>query len=198
MGWGSAPHEGHEARLLRDGQMVGVWGAETDRESTGVLAVLCSCGWRGDGLYRDYGLNAEGSRWWPDLDVGAQDQAMHDEWWQQHMAPLVEPHSDSVLMLGRDAGGLRRFLAGQPVHAGTALELRLPDDEWVVVRAAREDADPVADVYEWNWDVAARPRAYLALGGRGEDLGYAPVVEFSLPVNAELRWPAEPMGRRLL
>jgi hypothetical protein len=71
------------------------------------------------------------------------------------------------------------------VHAGTALELRLPDDRWVVIR------------YEWNWDTAARPRAYLALGGRGERLGYAPNVEFPLPERAELRWPAEPMGRRL-
>ena len=90
-----------------------------------------------------------------------------------------------MFVLGQDAGGLRHFLGGRPVHAGTALELRLPDDEWVVVR------------YEWSWDVAVRPRAYLALGARGEELGYAPVVEFSLPQGAELRWPAEPRGRRL-
>jgi len=53
MRWGSSPHEGYEARPLRDGRMVGEWSAETDRESTGVLAVLCSCGWRGDRLYRE-------------------------------------------------------------------------------------------------------------------------------------------------
>ena len=185
MGWGSPPHEGYEARLLRDGRMVGVWSAETNRESTGYLAVLCSCGWRGDGLYHDWGAKPDGGRWWPDLDSEAQDQAMHDEWWNRHMASMVDPDPANLLALGSDAGGLRHFLASQPVHAGTYLELRLPDDRWVVIR------------YEWNWDVAARPRAYLALGGRGEDLGYAPVVEFSLPVNAELRWPAEPMGRRL-
>jgi hypothetical protein len=43
-----------------------------------------------------------------------------------------------------------------------------------------------------------RPRAYLALGGRGEALGYAEQVAFALPERADLRWPAEPMGRRLL
>jgi hypothetical protein len=40
MGWGDAPHEGYQARLQRDGRMVGEWSAETDRESTGYLAVL--------------------------------------------------------------------------------------------------------------------------------------------------------------
>jgi hypothetical protein len=185
MGWGSAPHEGCEARMLRPGRMVSEWSAETNRESTGTLAVLCSCGWRGDGLYRDWGSKSEGERWWPNLDVEAQDQAMYDEWRREHMAPLVDPDPDSILVLGSDAGGLRHFLAGQPVHAGTYLELRLPDDRWVVIR------------YEWSWDPAARPRAHLALGGRGEVLGYAEHVEFAMPERAELRWPAEPMGLRL-
>jgi hypothetical protein len=103
----------------------------------------------------------------------------------QAHGPLVDPDPSSILVLGADAGGPRHFLAGQPVHAGTALELRLPGDRWIVVR------------YEWSWDVAARPRAYLALGGRGERLGYAEQVEFSIPERAELRWPAEPRGRRL-
>jgi hypothetical protein len=185
MGWGDPPHEGYQARLLRDGRMVGEWSAETDRESTGHVVVVCTCGWQG-GRYRDDGLNAEGQRWWPDLDAGAESDAAFTEWRQRHMAPLVDPDPSSVLVLGTDAGGLRHFLAGQSVHAGTALELRLPDERWVVIR------------YEWNWDPAVRPLAYLALGGRGEEMGYAPVVEFSLPERAELRWPAEPMGRRLL
>jgi hypothetical protein len=185
MGWGDPPHEGHEARLLRDGRMVGEWSAETNRESTGLAVVLCSCGWRGDEVYRDAGLNADGERWWPDLDASAESDAAFKEWRFEHMAPLVDPDPDSVLLLGTDAGGLRHFLAGQPVHAGTALELRLPDDRWILVR------------YEWSWDTAVRPRAYLALGGRGEALGYAELVAFPLPERAELRWPAEPMGRRL-
>ena len=185
MGWGDPPHEGYEARLLRDGRLLSEWSAETSRESTGHVVVCCSCGWQG-GRYRDEGLNAEGRRWWPDLDAEAESDAAYRDWWANHMAPMVEPDPASVLVLGGDAGGLRHFLAGQPVHAGTYLELRLPDERWVVVR------------YEWNWQAGVRPRAYLALGGRGEGLGYAPVVEFSLPENAELRWPAEPLGRRLL
>lgn len=184
MGWGSPPHEGYEARLLRDGRLTSEWSAETSRESTGYVVVICSCGWQG-GRYRDEGLNAEGRRWWPDLDAEAESDAAYRDWWSNHMAPMVEPDPGSVLVLGTDAGGPRHFLAGRPVHAGTFLELRLPDDRWVVVR------------YEWNWDPSVRPRAYVALGGRGEALGYAPVVEFSLPEKAELRWPAEPGGRLL-
>jgi hypothetical protein len=185
MGWGNPPHEGYEARVLRDGRLISEWSAETNRESTGHVLVCCSCGWRG-GRYRDSGLNAKGKRWWPDLDADAEMWAAFDEWRQEHLAPLVDPDPDSVLVLGEDAGDLRHFLADRPVHAGTYLELRLPDDRWVVVR------------YEWNWDTNVRPRAHLALGGRGEALGYVPVVEFSLPENAEVRWPAEPLGRRLL
>ncbi len=63
-------------------------------------------------------------------------------------------------------------------RAGTALELRLRGDVWVRVR------------YEWSWDPAKPPMAYLALGGRGEELGYEPgPVAFPLPERAELRWP---------
>ncbi len=92
----------------------------------------------------------------------------------------MEPDPARILGLGRDAGGLRHFLDRRPVHAGTVLELRLLDDVWVRVR------------YEWNWDVDQLPRAYLALGGRGEELGYTPgSVSFPLPATAELRWPEE-------
>jgi hypothetical protein len=184
VGWGSPPHEGFEARLLRDGRLLSEWSAETNQQSTGHVLIRCSCGWQG-GRYRDTGLNAEGGRWWPDLDAEAESDAAYREWRHQHMAPLVDPDPDSVLVLGADTGGLRHFLAGRPVHAGTALELRMPDDRWLVVR------------YEWSWEPSQRPRAHLALGGRGEALGYAEQVEFSLPERAELRWPAESMGRLL-
>jgi hypothetical protein len=137
MGWGDPPREGYQARLLRGGRLVSGWSAETDYDSTGYVVVACTCGWRG-GRYRDPGLNAEGMRWWPDLDAGANSDAAFKECRQEHMAPLVDPDPASVLVLGSDAGGLRHFLAGEPVHAGTYLELRLPDDRWVVVR------------YEWN------------------------------------------------
>jgi len=118
--------------------------------------------------------------------VIAESWAAYDEWRQEHMASLVDPDPDSVLVLGQDAGGPRHFLAGRPVHAGTYLELRLADDRWVVIR------------YEWSWEPEQRPRAYLALGGRGEAMGYTPEVVFSLPEKAGLRWPGEPLGMRLL
>jgi hypothetical protein len=176
MGWGDEPHEGHTARLLRDGRLRAVWSAETNNESTGYVVVSCSCGWRG-GRYKDDG-SGPGGRWWPDLDAEAEDQAAHDEWWHRHMAPMVEPDPDRLLVLSTDLGGMRHFLAGRPVHAGTVLEMRLLDDVWVRVR------------YEWSWSAAVPPRGYLALGGRGEDLGYTPgSVCFPLPETAELRWP---------
>jgi hypothetical protein len=184
MGWGDPPHEGYGARVLRDGRLTGEWSAETNRESTGYVIASCGCGWRG-GRYKDEGLDAQGRRWWPDLDAEAEDQAAHDEWWHRHMAPMVDPDPARLLVLGRDSGGMRHFLANQPVHAGTGLELRLADDVWVRVR------------YEWSYMAAEPPRAYLALGGRGEELGYEPgPVSFLLPTRAELRWPAgEGRGR---
>lgn len=176
MGWGEPPHEGFTARLLRDGRLTSEWSQRTGQESSGFVVVCCTCGWHG-GRYRDSGRDAAGRRWWPDLDGDAEEQAAHDEWWHRHLAPLVEPSPDRLLVLGRDAGGMRHFLAGRPVHAGTALELRLLDDAWVRVR------------YEWNWDAAMAPRAYIALGGRGEALGYtAGPASFPLPEAAELRW----------
>ncbi len=157
MGWGNPPHEGYTARLLRDGRLTGEWSSETNRQSTGHMVVSCSCGWRGS-RYKDTGRDAAGRPWWPTEDSWADEERAHEEWWSRHMAPMVDPDPDRVLVLGRDSGGMRHFLAGQPVHAGTALELR--------------------------------PDAYLALGGRGEQLGYLPgPVSFPLPEKAELRWP---------
>ncbi len=44
--------------------------------------------------------------------------------------------------------------------------------------------------YEWSWDPAKSPTAYLAVGGRGEELGCEPApVAFPMPERAELRWP---------
>jgi hypothetical protein len=163
--------------MLRDGRLTSEWSLETNRESTGHLVVCCSCGWRG-GRYRDFGLDAGGARWWPSEQSEVEEQAAHDDWWHRHMAPMVDSDPDRMLVLSRDSGGMRHYLAGRPVHAGTVLELRLVDDVWVRVR------------YEWSWDAAVPPRAHLALGSRGEALGYAPTsASFPLPEAAELRWP---------
>ena len=100
------------------------------------------------------------------------------------MAPLVDPDPDHVLLLADDEGGLRHFLACRPVHAGDVLDLRLSGDQWIPVH------------YEWSWQPTDVPRGYMALGGRGEDIGWDPgVVSFKLPERAELRRPQR-RGRR--
>jgi len=166
MGWGSKPHEGYRARVLKDGSLASQWSAETNQLATGEIVVCCSCGWRG-GRY-------------PDDRSDAVDDLTFIEWRDTHMAAMVDPEPGRVLILAEDAGGPRHYLAGHPVHAGTMLELRLAGDLWVPIR------------YEWTWD-KRRPRGYLALGGRGEAVGeeWAPgPVDFELPERAELRWPS--------
>lgn len=63
----------------------------------------------------------------------------------------------SILVRGHDAGGLRWFLDGRPVHAGVGLDLRLPADalgeRWTpvrfetTVRAGHEGPVPVLVLY---------------------------------------------------
>lgn len=74
------------------------------------------------------------------------------------------------LVLGTDAGGLRHFVDGQPVHAGYVLEVELEDGTWVQMR------------YEWNFTRDAPPVFYLALAGPA-------VAKVTLPESARLRWP---------
>lgn len=45
--------------------------------------------------------------------------------------PTTQGHE---LTLGRDGGGPRHFLDGQPVHAGAALDLLMPSGKWLPVR----------------------------------------------------------------
>ncbi len=87
------------------------------------------------------------------------------------------------LELRDDAGGLRHFLDGKPVHAGDALDLLLPDGVWLPGR------------YEWDFKSGSEPWFYFALGGEWERLrARQPDVEplqarIRLPENAVLRWP---------
>lgn len=185
MGWGDPPHEGYTARRLTvqaaahnqypeqgDTRWTSAYSYDT-RETEGWQS-RCSCGWHSDRFH----LNDDPERASEPDDVG---QRIWAEWRDTHMAPLVDPHPDDMLVLAADAGGSRHFLAGHAVHAGATLELRLADDRWVPVR------------YEWGWD-SRRPRAYLALGGRGESVGQSwtpEPVSFEIPEGAELRWPIE-------
>lgn len=201
MGWGDPPHEGYTARrLTAQAAAHNDYPDQGDRRWTAAFSNAtrgtegwesrCTCGWRSgrfhpnDDPQRDFEPEGVGDRVWA-------------EWRDTHIAPLVDPEANRVLVLSTDAGGWRHFLDGQPVHAGSQLELRLADDLWVPVR------------YEWSWVRARPPRAYLSLGGRGERIGpeWAPdPISFALPARAELRWPTDDGrgergsgdGRRLL
>lgn len=92
------------------------------------------------------------------------------------------------LELVREPSGLRHYLHGRPVHAGTGLELRLAG-AWVRVR------------YEWSFREGEPVLLYLPLGGAWEltppwerdELFFSPearleVRDLARPV---FRWPAE-------
>lgn len=82
----------------------------------------------------------------------------------------------SPLVMGRDAGGTRWFLAGEPVHAGTGLELLIDNgkgQDWLVVRL------------EFDY---ARHRAFAYLPSVGARM-HAEVSE-----GARFRWPVRAHG----
>lgn len=67
----------------------------------------------------------------------------------------------------RESGGLRHYLDGKPVHAGSMLELLEPDGSWLLGR------------YEWSFCRGDEPSFYLGVGQMR-----------MLGADARLRWPA--------
>lgn len=102
-------------------------------------------------------------------------EAAGDEWHERHWRPLVTPAPEQRLVLDSDGGGRRHFLDGRAVHCGTALELLLGGGTWVGIRYETAGGEPVA---------------YVALGGPGEAFAATDTVQFSIPADAVLRWPA--------
>jgi len=80
------------------------------------------------------------------------------------------------LTLGRDQGGLRHFLDGKPVAAGTPLELLMPDALWMPVR------------YESNlWGKEPEARLYFRPGGHARNES---AEAYIVPSDVcFLRWP---------
>lgn len=74
------------------------------------------------------------------------------------------------IVLGRDGGGPRFFLGGEPLHAGTTIELADPAGRWVEVR------------FEYRFHPQAEPVAYLELGGWDR-----PLVAFVIAIDAIAR-----------
>lgn len=74
-----------------------------------------------------------------------------------------------LLELKREAGGLRYYLAGKPVHAGELLEVLLHDGSWALGR------------YEWNYLPDSFPWFIVETeSGDAIDLN---------PERSRLRWP---------
>ncbi len=133
MGWGQEPREGWADEKLPDGRWVGPTHSGGDPDPLAVQAV-CGCEWRSQREhpvpprpanlpYDDRGLPCG-----PDYDAWiaareAADNACWEDWNAEHyQAPLGhEPHTQ--LILGRSDGGPRHCLDGEPVHAGSTLEL---------------------------------------------------------------------------
>jgi len=74
------------------------------------------------------------------------------------------------IVLGRDGGGPRFFLGGEPLHAGTTIELADPAGGWVEVR------------FEYRLHPEIEPVAYLELGGWDR-----PPAAFVIPTDAIAR-----------
>lgn len=84
------------------------------------------------------------------------------------------------LELGKDSGGLRHFLCGRPVHAGTGLRLRLPGGHVVRVR------------YEGDWrEGTVHPLLYLSVGENDEVLLSEPSYGRGVLARLDLAWPDE-------
>lgn len=83
------------------------------------------------------------------------------------------------LHLGRDAGGPRHYLDGQPVHCGAGLEMKLRSGQWIPVR------------YEASlWDRRINVSLYAEPWGPDDPQA---IVEY--PLAQQLRWPIRTRGR---
>jgi len=181
MGWGNEPHEGFAEQRRDSGEWPGgvwrssEWGAAVAQRAA------CSCGWRGETIHPVPASPGLDSRDCPAYEAECDriDELIHAGWRGEHYAPILGSDPAQLLILGRDEGGARHFLDGRPVHAGTLLELLLPDGRW----------QPIS--YEWSWEAERPPTGTLALGApaAAEQLGEHPVVSFALPATAILRWP---------
>ena len=189
MGWGTEPHEGWADQKYPDGRWNGGTTRPGDPEPVSTQAA-CSCGWRSE---REHPLpsrpeniprDERGVSYGPDYEAWSAElvrleDVCWEEWRVEHFEPLLgyEPHTQ--LILGSSDGGQRHYLNGRPVHAGTSLELLMPDGSWLRIR------------YEWGFSEQHPPRAYAAIGmpQAAEKIQEPSLIEFELPRDAILRWP---------
>lgn len=89
------------------------------------------------------------------------------------------------LELRQESSGLRYYLDGRPVHAGTFLELRLYPDAVVNDHHVAVGPSWLIGRYEWNCRPGTRPIFFFTVadGLTG--------ISATLPDGAICRWPAE-------
>jgi hypothetical protein len=189
MGWGTEPHEGWCDEKWPDGRWSGSVHRGGDPNAVAYQAV-CSCGWRSEcehpvperpaNIERDERGISHGpvyDKWIEDVEHA--ETLCYQDWNGDHFEPLLgyEPHTQ--LILARSDGGQRHYLGGEPVNAGTGLELLTSDGHWLPVR------------YEWDWNPEHPPRAYFDLGlpKPARKLTDPPQVSIPLDPRAILRWP---------
>lgn len=166
------------------------------RAADGTIVLRCECGWQSAPLPD------------PDRDEEWSDRA-RDVAWQEHFGPLVTPDPSHVLIRGQDHGGLRYFLGGRPVHAGSGVELLMPDGSWwpgrvefttdpeglrrrITQLGLEEDERGLVAVPDDVREEFTRPVFHGLLGGPWCDnnaMDYAPEVRVELVASAVLRWP---------
>lgn len=148
----------------------------------GCVRRMCRCGWSS--------APVPAYVWDYDDDSYDAAEAVRNAAWQTHYARLVTPSPFQTLTLGRDRGGRRHYLAGEPVHAGAALDLLLPDGTWWPGRYESAWASELAE---------PTPTAMFhgGLGGPWIDnrTDTTVQVDFPLPADAVLRWPTREDGR---
>lgn len=169
------------------------------RRPDGATVLECECGWQSETLPD------------PDRDEEAFDRA-REAAWQDHIAPLVTPDPSHVLIRSSDGGGLRYFLDGLPVHAGSGVELLLPDGRWWAGRVEfatdqeglrqrieeldlPEDEDGLVVLPRDLDEEFLHPVFHGLLGGPwcdNDPMDYAPEGRMELPARAVLRGPASP------
>jgi len=196
MGWGTGEHEGWADHKWPDGHWSGPVYRGGDPDAIAYQAV-CECGWRSEREHpvaprpADVPRDERGLSYGPAWDawletLEAAENACWEDWNAEHFESLLgyEPHEQ--LILGRDQGGERHFLDGRAVPAGTTLELLAGDGHWLTIR------------YEWSWARDELPTAHFALGGPpgAQRQDALPIITFSLPPRAVLRWPARSSARR--
>lgn len=91
------------------------------------------------------------------------------------------------LELRKEPGGFRHYLAGEPVHAGTPLDLLMADGSWLPGRYENQRYDEGL-LARFHMDVRCKTALHEFSNDPSSGIAY-PEAAFDLPRDAEFRWP---------